>query len=362
MKVLLTGSAGFLGWHTRVRLQALTDHEVVAVSRDNWSRLPQLAQGVDAVIHLAGVNRGPPAEVECGNVDLARDLVDAISAAGAGTLVVYANSTQSGNDTPYGAGKARAGELLAGAAEAVGGSFTDVRLPNLFGEHARPHYNSFVATFVDAVIKNTTPTIEDRAVSLMHAQDASATLIAKLGSDPSLACVPPVETTVSSVFDRLNTLHEVYRGSDAPHLRSKFDGDLFNTLRASLFPSHYPMPLTAHADDRGRLVETVRAHGGASQTFVSTTRAGRTRGDHFHLHKVERFVVLSGQARISLRRLFLDEVVSFDVTGDRPVVVDMPTMWVHNITNVGLTDLTTLFWTDGLFDASASDTYWEKVC
>ena len=109
------------------------------------------------------------------------------------------------------------------------------------------------------------------------------------------------------------------------------------------------------------LYKGVRSHGGQGQTFVSTTRPGITRGEHFHLGKVERFVVLSGSATIALRRLFTDEVVSFDVSGDRPCVVDMPTMWVHNITNTGDDELTTLFWTHSLFDPDAPDTYWEPV-
>ena len=109
------------------------------------------------------------------------------------------------------------------------------------------------------------------------------------------------------------------------------------------------------------MVETVRSHGGQGQTFVSTTGLGITRGEHFHLGKVERFVVLGGQARISLRRVCDNEIVSFDVSGDRPAVVDMPTMWVHNITNIGDSELTTLFWTHSLFDPEAPDTYWEPV-
>jgi UDP-2-acetamido-2,6-beta-L-arabino-hexul-4-ose reductase len=94
---------------------------------------------------------------------------------------------------------------------------------------------------------------------------------------------------------------------------------------------------------------------------VSTTRPGITRGDHFHLRKVERFAAVAGHARISLRRVLGSEVVSFDVDGERPVAVDMPTMWVHNITNTGDCELTTLFWTDTLHDPAAPDTYWEKV-
>ena len=161
--------------------------------------------------------------------------------------------------------------------------------------------------------------------------------------------------------DTLRASNELYARGDIPPLLTDLSIDLFNTLRAARFPAHYPIPLTARTDDRGSLVEVVRAHGGQGQTFVSSTKPGITRGEHFHLRKIERFVVLTGEARISLRRLFTDDVVSFDVDGEAPAIVDMPTMWVHNITNTGPGDLTTLFWTHELFDPSAPDTFPEPV-
>ena len=88
---------------------------------------------------------------------------------------------------------------------------------------------------------------------------------------------------------------------------------------------------------------------------------GATRGQHFHLDKVERFVVVEGDATISLRRVLFDEVITFRVSGDRPVIVDMPTLWTHNLTNVGTTPLITQFWTNQIFDAAAPDTYYEAV-
>ena len=110
-------------------------------------------------------------------------------------------------------------------------------------------------------------------------------------------------------------LHRVYASGDIPPLLTDFDVDLFNTFRAAMFPAHYPIRLVPRADHRGSLVEVVRAHGGQGQTFVSTTRPGVTRGDHFHLRKVERFVVLAGRATITLRRMFSHEIVR--VPGDR---------------------------------------------
>jgi UDP-2-acetamido-2,6-beta-L-arabino-hexul-4-ose reductase len=362
VKVLVTGADGFLGWHLRARLRALTAHEVVVAHRRNWAELPALVSGVDAVIHVAGVNRGGDTEVEQGNIRLAGDLVAALRTTGAPFVVVFANSIQSGNDTPYGAGKAAAARLLANLSSEQGFAFVDVRLPNLFGEHGRPAYNSFVATFVHAVISGKTPEVTDRPVGLLHAQRAAQSLIDQLDCLESAVVGPEsTSTSVQSVFDTLHHQNALYAGGDVPELFTELDVDLFNTLRASLFPSHYPVGLTPRSDNRGSLVEVVRAHGGQGQTFVSTTRPGITRGEHFHLRKIERFVVLSGEARISLRRLLTDEVVTFDVRGDRPAIVDMPTMWVHNITNTGPTELTTLFWTHELFDPEAPDTFPEKV-
>lgn len=366
MRVLVTGSDGFLGWHTRARLHTLTDHEIVAVAEADWPRLPELVGAVDAVIHLAGINRDTDDNVEHGNVRLAEELVAALASdlarrgATDGPAIVYSNTIHADADTPYGRGKRGAAQVLAAAAKSWGAAFTDIRFPNLFGEHGRPAYNSFVATFADAVARDQTPeALADRPIDLLHAQDAAATLQDALTS-PDTVAPPGTATTVRGVLDKLVRFRDTYRRGEFPDLSDRFDVDLFNTLRARLFPEEYPIALTSHSDDRGRLVETVRSHG-PGQTFVSTTRPGVTRGEHYHLRKVERFAVVAGQARISLRRVLHDEVISFDVDGSQPKVIDMPTLWVHNITNTGTGELTTVFWTNELFDPAAPDTYWEAV-
>jgi UDP-2-acetamido-2,6-beta-L-arabino-hexul-4-ose reductase len=105
----------------------------------------------------------------------------------------------------------------------------------------------------------------------------------------------------------------------------------------------------------------VKVHGGGGTTFCSTTVPRVTRGEHFHLAKVERFLVLRGVAEISMRRVLHDEVVRFYVSGDEPRAIDMPTMWAHNITNVGDSELVTLFWANGVFDPADPDTFAEPV-
>ena len=108
-------------------------------------------------------------------------------------------------------------------------------------------------------------------------------------------------------------------------------------------------------------METVRSHGGTGMAFVSTTRPGQMRGDHYHLRKIERFFVVAGEAEIALRRLYHDDVITFRMSGENPGFVDMPTMWVHNIRNVGHTDLVTVFWADQLLDEKNPDQYPERV-
>lgn len=363
MRLAITGADGFLGWHLRIRLAALRpDDSVAAIGLDDWPRLAELVAGADVVLHLAGINRAADAELEDGNVSLAREVAAAAAASGSVKRVVYANSVQAGNGTPYGNGKLAAAELLTSTLAEHGISVVDVRLPNLFGEHGRPNYNSFVATFVDKVIAGESPEIQDRPISLLHAQGAAQALLDAAAGDPGVVFPAGHQTSVVEVWNLLQGFHRLYVPSgDLPDLAEPFTRDLFNTYRAALFPAHYPVRLQPRSDDRGRLVETVRCHGSGGQTFVSTTHPGITRGEHYHLHKVERFVVLDGSAEIALRKMFTDEVVAFSVTGDEPVAVDMPVGWTHNITATGDRTITTQFWTDSLFDPEAPDTYWTKV-
>ena len=361
MKIVITGANGFLGWHLRCRLSALHDHEVVPIGRDNFSQLSVELAGADAVVHIAGVNRGPDDEVVNGNIDLATTVADAIRAARSKPRIVFANSIQAGNGSPYGDGKAGASEVLWGVAQELGLDYVDVLLPNLFGEHGRPGYNSFVATFCREVSAGRKPQANDNQVELLHVQDAAQALVDALAGSTQVDRPEGETHGVIEVLDLLKSFESTYRTGDIPPLDTDFKLNLFNTYRAATFLTQAPIPFTKHSDARGSFVETVRVHGGGGQTSFSTTVSGVTRGEHFHLKKIERFVVIGGQARISLRKLFTNDVVSFDVTGDAPVAIDMPTMWAHNITNTGDDELFTLFWSDTIFDPDNPDTYPEPV-
>lgn len=363
MRIILTGASGFLGWHTRLRLAALTDNEVIPVTRDNWSRLDDLVSNADAIIHLAGVNRAETDdEVERGNIQLGEDVARAITAGGRPIQVIFSGTTQIERDNGYGRGKRRAIQIISEATASVGGHFVDVCLPNLFGEHGAPRYNSFVATFVAATIGGEIPQINDQSVELLHVQEAAQSLLEALESHDTSIRPKGAITKVIEVWDLLQEFHRSYMpNGEIPDLSSKFRVNLFNTYRAALFPAHCPIPLVPHSDGRGSFVETVRCRGGEGQTSFSTTVPSITRGEHYHLEKIERFAVIQGQARISLRKMFSDEVLDFNVTGDSPVAVDMPVGWVHNITNTGTQILLTQFWSHELFRPEAPDTFPEPV-
>lgn len=362
MRVAVTGAEGFLGWHLSCRLAATRGVEPVRLGRaeiGDPTRLADLLAEVDTVVHVAGVNRAESdEEVEQGNIELARTLRGALGERP--VHVVYANTVQAEVDNPYGRGKLRAAELLA----ELPGTFADVVLPNLYGEHGRPAYNSFVATFCHEIAAGREPTVhEDRQVPLLHAQSAAETLIVAAERRESQVVRPEGEPHgVVEVLETLRGFHELYAArGEVPDLSTAFARDLFNTYRSFLFPGTYPIHPEPHRDARGELVEAVRSHGGTGQAFVSSTVPGATRGDHYHLHKVERFMVVRGQAEIALRRLYHDEIVRFSVTGDRPGFVDMPTMWTHHIRNVGDDDVVTVFWADQLLDPAQPDQYPLKV-
>jgi UDP-2-acetamido-2,6-beta-L-arabino-hexul-4-ose reductase len=360
-KLALSGSGGFLGWHTRCAAAATGRDTVPVALGERYDRdaAARALDGASRLVHLAGVNRGSDDEVADGNVLFATQLAEAIAAAPAAPpVIVFANSTQAGNASVYGAAKARAAEILEAASRERGLRFVDVLLPNIFGEHGRPFYNSVVATFCEMIVRGESPRIEqDRELTLLHAQDAADLLLGDIDHTEGLTRT----ATVSQLRDRLTQIAREYEAADVPDLSTPFGRDLFNTYRSFGFAATPKQGLVRHADPRGSFFEVVRAHGGAGQTSFSTTVPQISRGDHFHRRKVERFVVLSGSATISLRRMFHDEVIDVTVAGETPVAVDMPTMWSHRITNTGDEDLFTAFWTDQIFDPQNPDTHAEAV-
>ncbi|WP_375260304.1 NAD-dependent epimerase/dehydratase family protein [Palleronia sp.] len=369
MRIVVTGAGGLIGRHARARLHAANCAAAHRGAPERWqivaldhaafqddARLEAALRGADAVLHFAGVNRAPEGEVEAANPAIAQRLVAACRATGSDPHVVHANSTHSGRDTAYGRSKARAAEVIANGVTRM----TDLILPHIFGEGARPFYNNVTATLIHQILDGTEPEVNrEGQVALLHAGAAVDMAIAAVADRLTGRIAPEGRSmSVGVLYRRLRMFHDSYGTNVIPDLSDPFDLQLFNTYRAAIAPA--VRPLTCNTDPRGTLFEAVKG-GGGGQTFLSTTKPGVTRGDHFHLDKVERFLVLQGEAVIRLRHVLSNEVQEFHVSGTEPAAVDMPTLTTHSIENTGGGELLTLFWSHALFDPAAPDTYADRV-
>ena len=368
MKIGITGGNGFIGWHLRCYLKTRTDVEEVRVAdRETFAvadDLQKFVSGLDLVVHLAGENRGDDTVVEKGNTLPAQQLIAALDSVCEKPCLMVASSTHADDPTTiYGRAKAHVVAGFEEWAQRCDSKVLTLVLPHVFGEYCRPYYNSAVGTFCHQIARGEAPSVKgDGKLELIHVQDLVERMISLyLEGVSGRFRVDGVPIGVREVADKLIDLHDTYiNRHEFPDLSSPFDRSLFNALRAAIPDAQRMVSPVRHSDSRGWLVETVKANSGG-QCFVSTTKPGITRGNHFHRRKVERFFVLQGKARIQLRKLFSDDVVSFELDGDAPSYVDIPTLHTHSITNVGDDELITLFWADEFFDADSPDTYFEEV-
>lgn len=370
-RVVVTGAGGLMGWHAQVQLYAANcaarfrrdplPYDIIALDHakfDEESALKSAVKGADAILHFAGVNRGSEKDLELANSAIACRLVGACKAVGVNPHIVYANSIHSSTDTAYGRSKRRAAEVLGGFAS----RYTNLILPHIFGECARPFYNNVTATLIHQLVAGEEASVNpDGHAQLLYVGDAVRIAIDAVLSEELGRVEPaPYPIAVPDLFAKLQSFHESYKANIYPDVSCAFDLALFNSYRAVTYPDHWPRHLRLQTDRRGTLFEAVKS-GGGGQTFLSTTKPGITRGDHFHLRKVERFLVLQGEAIIRVRKVLSSEMWEYPVSGDKPAPVDMPTLHTHSIENVGNSELLTLFWTHELFDPTDPDTYPDKV-
>ena len=357
----VTGAAGFFGWHLRSRLHTF-GWEYRLADRSTFqdpAALDVFVTESDVVVHLAGVNRAnTDDEISAGNTGLAEALVEARRRTGASFSIVYANSIKADEPGVYGEAKADAAKQLAAATEEGGDFFVDILFPHLFGEFGRPFYNSGVTTFAHQLVNGEPSQVNEGELELLHVQDASQLIMDSIKAGKTEQLRPAGrKISVPEVYALMTRLADYATSGTIPEIvDDEFELRLFNTIRSQMWPSAYPSDLTRHADERGAFFEVVRAWG-QGQTSISTTVPGVTRGEHYHLDKVERFAVISGEAKIRVRRLFTDQTIEFDVRGDEPCFIDMPPLCTHDITNTGESELVTLFWSHDHFHPDNADTW-----
>ena len=371
IKIGVTGQEGFVGTHLFNTL-GLNPEKYQRVFYDisffqDDQKLEEFVSECDVIVHLAAMNRHPDPEVLYQtNISLVKQLISALEKTNSKAHVLFSSSSQEEKDNLYGRSKKEGRELLANWAQKVGGKFTGLVIPNVFGPFGAPNYNSFIATFCYKLTHGEFPEVQqDGEVNLIYVGELVQEIINKIGIGISeeVYAVPFTSTNkVTEVLTKLETFKELYFDKgEVPELKTQFDYNLFNTFRCYIdFENHYPVKFTQHTDNRGAFVELIRLGIGGQCSF-STTVPGITRGNHFHTRKIERFAVIKGKALIQLRKIDSDKVYDFYLDGTEPAYVDMPIWYTHNITNTGNDELLTLFWINELYDPNDPDTYFETV-
>ncbi|NLH99490.1 MAG: SDR family oxidoreductase [Chthonomonadales bacterium] len=383
--VLVTGSSGFMGRNLTVALSRRDDLEVIGYDVDTGGDLAELVGRADVIYHLAGINRPPdPSEYARGNAGLTAEVCDLAAARSVPPMIVLSSSIQAELDNPYGASKRAAEDAVRAYAERTGAVGVAFRLPNVFGKWSRPNYNSAVATFCHNIARDLPITVSDpdREMQLVYIDDVVAAFITllddftpspltgegKRGGDRAggfrYGAVEPVfRLKLGEIVERIRALRRSCEDLMLPDLSDPLNRRLLATYNSFLPPERWGYDLQQRSDPRGVLAEFIKTHG-AGQIFVSTTKPGIVRGNHYHDTKVEKFLVLSGEAEIRFRMIGRgggDDVIRIRVSGSDLRVVDIPPGYTHCIQNVGDTDMITLFWASEVFDPARPDTVFEDV-
>jgi UDP-2-acetamido-2,6-beta-L-arabino-hexul-4-ose reductase len=321
----------------------------------------------DVIVHLAAMNRHADPEVLYQtNIELVQKLINAMVRTDTKPYVIMSSSLQEERDNLYGRSKKAGRELFNQWSERSGAPFTGLIIPNVFGPFGVPFYNSVISTFSHQVVSGAAPQIEiDAELKLIYVNDLVrqiSELFTITEQKPKMLQVAhSAQFKVSELLDKLNSFKAVYMDKGVlPDISDYFDLCLFNTFRSYISLNHFPVKYTKHSDARGDFVEMMKFRSGGQASY-STTKPGITRGNHFHIRKVERFAVIQGKASIKLRKYDSEEVTEYIIDGSVPAYVDMPIWYTHNITNIGEDELVTMFWINEEFDPSDPDTYFEEV-
>jgi len=388
IKIGITGQSGFIGTHLYNTLSLFPDKYTLIPFEDNYFNqsklLESFVQECDIIIHLAAMNRNSDPElIYKTNIELVKKLILALEKTSSKPYIIMSSSLQEFLDNPYGKSKREGRELFNQWADKNNAMFTGLIIPNVFGPFGVPFYNSVISTFSYQLANNLEPKIEiDNKLNLIYVGDLInfiIGLIDKYGPiiqgihiNKSLGTndeYPPRELQiesqasykVSEILEKLQYFKEIYYQKNIfPDLNDYFDLCLFNTFRSYISLDYFPRVYKLNPDDRGVYVEWAKSLS-RGQSSYSTTKPKITRGNHFHLRKVERFAVIEGNASIKLRKYGTNEIKEFVLDGNNPSFVDIPIWFVHNITNIGNSNLITLFWTNEFYDPSDADTYFERV-
>jgi UDP-2-acetamido-2,6-beta-L-arabino-hexul-4-ose reductase len=363
MRVLITGSRGFIGKNLSVALGERPGFDVVRFDRDDAREsLAKKVAAADAVVHLAGVNRPlDPAQFEVGNAGLTSDLCAAIDQAGQPIPLILASSAQAECDNAYGRSKRAAERVAEDLSSRTGSPVVIYRLANVFGKWCRPDYNSVVATFCHNLARNLPIRIDDpdAPLRLIHVDDVVSEFLAALGMPAAGlrwgTVTPEYHTTLGHLADQITAFKNCRSDLVIERVGAGLVRALYSTYVSYLPTTGFAYGLPSYGDQRGVFVEMLKTADSGQFSFF-TAHPGVTRGGHYHHAKTEKFVVIKGSARFRFRHILSDERYEIDVSGEHPTVVETIPGWAHDITNIGTVDLVVMLWANEIFDRDRPDT------
>ena len=399
MKILVTGAKGFVGRNLCAQLKNIRDgkarfygdlqiDDVYEYDLDSTEeQLEGWCRDCDFVFNLAGVNRPKdPEEFMRGNFGFASTLLDTLKRHGNKAPVMLSSSAQASltgrfGDSEYGRSKRAGEDLFLQYGEENGVRVLVYRFPNLYGKWCRPNYNSAIATFCHNIANGLPITVNDPSVELetLYIDDLVDEMILALRGQehrcefnglealPSADgryCYCPVthRVTLGEIVELLEQFSRIPETLMMPEMPAdSFAKRLLSTYLSYLPKERAIFDLKTNGDDRGTFTELVRTTG-CGQVSVNISRPGATKGQHWHNTKWEQFIVVSGHGLIQMRKEGTDEVIEYEVGGDRIRSVIMLPGYTHNIINLSDTeDLVTVMYANEVFDPGRPDTYFDPV-
>ncbi len=386
MNILVTGAGGFVGKNLVATLENIRDgkdrtrpldSDINIFSYDldtDPALLDAFCRDADFVFHLAGVNR-PEKEEDFmrGNFGFTSVLLDTLKKYRNPAPVMISSSIQARLDNPYGNSKRAGEDLVFSYGKETGAKVLVYRFPNLFGKWCRPNYNSVIATFCYNLSRDLPIRVSDPSVTLelVYIDDLIDEMIRALcgqehttEEDGRIYGTVPVthRVTLGEITTLLTSFTEQPKTLMMPKIPSgSFAKKLYSTYLSYLPPEKVAFPLKMNTDARGSFTELLRT-ADAGQFSVNVSKPSITKGEHWHHSKWEFFIVVSGHALIEERKIGSDEVLRFEVSGEKIEAVHMLPGYTHNIVNLSDTeDLVTLMWANEPFDPAHPDTYAQRV-
>ncbi len=364
MRILVTGARGFLGRNLLATLHQQKGLLVYPYDVDtNPKLLDQYARDCDFVFHLAGVNR-PANEGEYeNNASFTNELLDVLRKHQSKAPVLFSSSIQALLDNAHGQSKKAAEEMIFAYGLDMGVPVYVYRLTNLFGKWSRPGYNSVVATFCHSVARGIPITVHDHdaPLRLCYVDYVVAEFLRAMDGnvhrEDSYCSVETVhQTTVGHVAELIASFHACRELKTIPDLGDRLTKALYATYLSFLPEDGFGIALQKNTDHRGSFTELIRTDD-RGQVSANIIKPGIVKGNHWHHTKHEKFIVVKGQGVIRLRKLGETQILEYEVCGEMPESVDIPPGYIHNIENLGDTDMVVVLWASENYNPEFPDTF-----